>query len=192
MTEAATSSQPVACSRPLVLASLILTRPGPEGRASQQAVRATWARWHDPCEVRSYFVLGVSNGSLSTHASLDGDLLRVPAREGYTSISLKVLAALRWLDDGAGGTLPHGFRYVLKTDDDAWVCVGGVLRFLAQFPAVRYAGAPSGTRMRVRTSQTRKLHWLDHAYVETFAPQSKQPMSQQGKQPMQYYLPCTR
>lgn len=153
-----TGVNPLSC--PPELAVLILSRPTVKGGSQRQAARTTWAHWSDPCAVRFWFVLG--DGPIAT-PHVDGDVLRLAVPEGYTSISLKVVHALHWLVS----TMPS-FNYALKTDDDSFVCVGGLLRLLRGAPAtVLYAGKPNWQRHPVRTEQSgHKFH--DPAYLEAF------------------------
>ena len=150
------------CTQPLDLAVLILSRPTAEGAAQRETSRATWARWPDPCQVRFWFLLGADRynaehaqphatpmaaerrlNATASGVRVRGDELRVPYTEGYRRISLKVLAAMRWLMEEQ----PLRVRHVLKTDDDTFVCVGGVLRFVRAHQP-HYAGKPAGLSVR--------------------------------------------
>jgi hypothetical protein len=57
------------------------------------------------------------------------------SRDGYTRILHKVIGALRW-------ALVHlPFKYVLKTDDDSFVCAARLLELLRALPRERaYVG----------------------------------------------------
>lgn len=91
-------------------------------------------------------------------------MLHVDAPEGYGNISLKVIAGLRWLV-----RQPFTFGHVLKTDDDTFVCVGALLRFLLTNQPL-YAGlADHGTHQTPRRVITRHGHkWSDATYATVF------------------------
>ena len=90
------------------------------------------------------FVLG--GGNSSGAATAHNDTVVLDIGEGYSSLSLKVLAGFAW----ALGSAAPSFSHLLKTDDDSFVCVGGVLRWLERLPRRRrdslYAGSPLAQR----------------------------------------------
>lgn len=151
-----------ACTQ-LDLAVLILSTPTEAGAVARQATRQSWAHAlpNHPCASRYWFVLGRS-GYPSSDSSIgaDGDILRVDAPEGYRNVTLKVLASFRWLVREQ----PLPFSHVFKTDDDAFVCISGVLRVLHQHRPL-YAGL-AVPPMRVILTPGHK--WQDLAYARTF------------------------
>ena len=185
----ATMQSLTAC--PLELAVLILSRPGDAGAEQRQATRSAWAHWPDPCEARFWFLLGGA-----PTLSVADDVLYLPVPEGCkfptsaielpcpplhlpsvdrtissagalvdtdTKISLKVLHGFRWLVHQHGG-----FRHVLKTDDDSFVCVGSLLSLLRAAPSgMMYAGKPNWQHRKVRVTMA-SHKWYDAAYAETF------------------------
>ena len=150
------------CDRqPLDLAVLILSRPAEAGgTAAQEAVRAAWAHWPQPCVVRHWFLIGGA-----AHDHVRGDMLHVTAPEGYSKIFLKVLAGMRWLLRSRAHGGQHAFRFLLKTDDDAFVCLGGVLRFLAASLPL-YAGKPGGRNTTAHFKASHPFH--DPSYFRTY------------------------
>lgn len=132
---------------------LIMSRPTLSGAHARAVARQSWAHWRSPvCRVRFRFVLGHpaagadSSNSSEAHDERD-DVARLDVSEGYDSLGRKVLLALAW-------ALEHeSFSYLLKTDDDSYVCIGGLLRWLAaaqrddaEAAAWLYAGTPLAQR----------------------------------------------
>ncbi len=143
---------------------LILSRAGPEGKVRRDAVRNSWARHKaathrlspagsslgGPCSIRFFFVVGINPGSkeaeeershgggdgdysstTTLQAEAVGDMLRIPVAEGYRNISRKVTGAMAW----AAANPAADFRYLLKTDDDSYVCVS---KLLSQLQKIRF------------------------------------------------------
>ena len=86
------------------------------------------------CSVGFAFVLGTIPQAPPTDAlpaaraepTAEPDAVTLPGvAENYSALSLKVLRALRWALE------TRDFAYVLKTDDDSYVCLGAMLRWLA-------------------------------------------------------------
>ena len=115
----------------------------------REAVRSTWGTT-DPADARVLFVVSTNNTrSMSSGvASVDvsGDVVHVPGEEDYWQISWKVLLALEWALGAAD------FDYVLKTDDDSYVCVPGLLRWLTAHGSTEllYGGSPLMQRCAAR------------------------------------------
>mmetsp|Transcript_11739 Transcript_11739/g.19755 ORF Transcript_11739/g.19755 Transcript_11739/m.19755 type:complete len:445 (+) Transcript_11739:62-1396(+) len=107
---------------------LIMTRPGLEGAARRAALRKSWAIWKPPCSVLFRFMLGrLRKSNETSHVRLRSrrnDIVQLPVTEGYATLSRKVLLAMRWAHTRCS------FRFLLKTDDDSYVCIGGLLRWL--------------------------------------------------------------
>ena len=140
----------------LELAVLILSSP--KNGVARDAVRQAWAHAAPkscPCETRFWFVIGDTDRA--TRA--EGDLLLVNAAEGYRNVTRKVIAAFRWLLDQS-----ISVSYVFKTDDDAFVCTGGVMRMLRLHRPL-YAGIVMPHQKVI----TKPDHpWRDVAYSRTF------------------------
>jgi hypothetical protein len=127
-------------------------------------MRATWARHKASrrlpgkggvadreCSVRFVFVVGDASSppadgrsSAAAAAEASGDMLRVPVAEGYRRISDKVISALQWAAEDPTAEA----EYVLKTDDDSFVCVTRLLerlhRVRAGLAGDGFAQAPGG------------------------------------------------
>ena len=147
---------------------LILSTPTAAGATARAATRQAWA--HNlptrPCVARFWFVLGstghMSNSEVLSSGQLEreSDLLFVDAPEGYRNVTRKVLAAFDWLVHRQ----PMHFEYVFKTDDDAFICVGGLLRVLRRQRPL-YAGlAVPPQRVIVLPGH----RWQDLAYAKVF------------------------
>ena len=118
----------------LDLLVLILSLPTQNGTARRAAIRQSWAQPVAECSVGFAFVLGTIPPAPSVEVlpasraepTSEPDAVTLPGvAENYSTLSLKVLRALRWALD------TRDFAYVLKTDDDSYVCLGGMLRWLA-------------------------------------------------------------
>ena len=110
---------------------LIISRPTVEGALARSQLRQTWAHWDSPsCVVRFRYVLGRPPDRASDEvrllaaASREREALVVNASEGYSLLSHKVFAAFTLAVER------ESFAYLLKTDDDSYVCIGGMLRWL--------------------------------------------------------------
>lgn len=125
-------------SRELDLLVLALSQPTPEGSRRRAALRGAWARPLPQCAVGFAFVLGARDAAgrpPARRAADDRDLVVLPGlQESYANLSTKVLRAVRWAVE------QRSFAFVLKTDDDSYVCMGGLLRWLS---ALQLAASPS-------------------------------------------------
>lgn len=88
----------------------------------------------EPCSVRHLFVVG--GGSAPAHlagaqTAPDGDVLILPVPDGYRQIVHKVIGAVQWAVSSTR------FKYLLKTDDDSFVCVSRLLETLRTMPRRR-------------------------------------------------------
>eukprot|EP00965_Chrysotila_dentata_P093810 3100441-Pleurochrysis_carterae.AAC.2 len=134
-----------AATSTLDLLVLIFSRPDEHGRLRRASVRSSWASgWKGHGRVTIKFMLGRSVVANATVESQD-DLVLLPVPEGYAGLSRKVLSGMGW------AVANVRFRFLLKTDDDSFVCVGGLLRWLSD--AVKtsntsnlYAGVPLAQR----------------------------------------------
>ncbi|EOD04247.1 hypothetical protein EMIHUDRAFT_221381 [Emiliania huxleyi CCMP1516] len=141
------SSAPTMTSpdNPIHLLILVFSRPTERGAEQRAALRNAWAHDRRACGFFTVrFVLG--GGNSSGTATAHNDTVVLDVGEGYSSLSLKVLAGFAW----ALGSAAPSFSHLLKTDDDSFVCVGGVLRWLERLPRRRrdslYAGSPLAQR----------------------------------------------
>lgn len=138
----------------------------------RQAVRQSWAdedaRLGSPddgapsCSLRVIFVLGGSEAP-----TLRGDELSLPVEDGYRQLSQKVLGAMAWLLDSVA------FKFVLKTDDDSFVCLARLLALLHAFGGGGGRGLYLGAISKKHKVITNPRHehferWGDVEYVELF------------------------
>lgn len=154
-------------SRSVDLVVLILTSRnkelGPGKR--RDAVRRAWAHESNlgtagdadgtGCAVRFLFVMG---GGKRAHV-WQSDMLVLPVADGYRQITQKVLVAFEW-------TVRHvAFKYLLKTDDDSFVCLARLLELLRPLPRLAlYLGAVNRNHAVIM----KRHRWADKEYVKIF------------------------
>ena len=101
----------------------------------------------------------------STARMVAPDVLELPVEDGYRELTHKVLGALRW-------AVQHTrFRYLLKTDDDSFVCVARLLEVLRPLPRERlYLGALNAHHHVITQGKAARQYerWKDPAYVALF------------------------
>ena len=137
----------------------------------REAVRRSWAHTSselgvadasaaERCSLRHVFVVG---GSKKPAHLWSHDVLVLPVADGYRQIVHKVIGALRWLI----GSLP--FKYVLKTDDDSFVCTARLLELLRPLPRRKlYLGVINPHHKVITSGPTTYERWRDSTYVELF------------------------
>ena len=107
----------------------------------------------------------VVGGGQSTARMVAPDVLELPVEDGYRELTHKVLGALRW----SLTQLP--FKYLLKTDDDSFVCVARLLEVLRPLPRERlYLGALNAHHHVITQGKAARQYerWKDPAYVALF------------------------
>lgn len=138
------------------------------------AVRRSWARVttelgtadaraSERCSVRYIFVVG--SGRQPEPRMLASDVLELPVEDGYRQITHKVLGALRWAVERTR------FRYLLKTDDDSFVCVARLLELLRPLKRERlYLGVVNQRHHVITAGRAAKQYerWKDPSYVQLF------------------------
>jgi hypothetical protein len=102
-----------------------------ENEVRRHALRHSWAKKRgESCSV--LFVLIFADGSLDEplvkRTSSHMLELTVPTAEAYLNLPSKVLMAFSWIAEHLS------FKYLLKTDDDSYACVGGLLHQLEHLP----------------------------------------------------------
>lgn len=143
---------------------------GPAKR--REAVRESWATPSselgaagapaaERCSVRYLFVVGGGKGKAHVWGE---DVLVLPADDGYRQIAQKVLGALSWAIEHAP------FKYVLKTDDDSFVCVSRLLELLRGSARERlYMGVVNRNHKVVTSpSDPQYERWRDPLYTSLF------------------------
>lgn len=141
----------------------------------REAVRRSWVRdlatselgaaeaiASELCSMRHYFVVG--GGKRAVHLWHD-DVIVLPVADGYTEIVHKVIGALRW-------ALVHcPAKYLLKTDDDSFVCAARLIELLRTVPRERAYLGVINQHHHVITDQQRDERyerWRDREYVRLF------------------------
>lgn len=143
----------------------------------RQAVRASWASHTahlgaadaattELCSVKPLFVVG--GGKARAHVRSDAagneDLLVLPVPDGYRQITQKVVAAFAWV------TSTLQFKYVLKTDDDSFICLARLLELLRPMArgAVYLGVANRHHSVVLQPSNPQYMRWRDAEYVALF------------------------
>jgi len=113
------------------------------------------------CSVRYLFVLG---GARMQRVGGD-DLLLLPVEDGYRQISHKVIGAMRYISE----TIE--FKYLLKTDDDSFVCLARLLEMLRLQPRTDlYLGVLNKNHSVVNDPLSANYErWRDLEYIEIFS-----------------------
>ena len=122
------------------------------------------------CSVRTFFVLG---GAKQPRVGGD-DLLLLPVGDRYRQISQKVIAAMRWVVEHLS------FKYLLKTDDDSFVCLSRLLEMLRAQPRQwMYLGTLNKNHSVITDPRHADYdRWRDPDYAQLFARQVYLPYMQ--------------
>ena len=128
-----------------------------EAEERRRAIRHTWLREEDlraSGVQRHYFVLGCQSGAGCCCAHVDGDMLSVPASEGFFNLVHKLLEAFEFVLTQA---LP--FDLLLKADDDSFVNLPRLHEWaLRHLKPMLYAGHP-GMQRCPRVEDVPTLEW---------------------------------
>lgn len=125
---------PSVCGRAGPVALLVLVTSGLQHAERRRAIRQTWGSSQEQRRhgMRLVFLLGTSDRaqpgletSLTAEADHHGDIVREDFLDSYQNLTLKTLAGIKWASDYCGTA-----RFVLKTDDDMYVNVGGLTEYL--------------------------------------------------------------
>ncbi|XP_020855044.1 beta-1,3-galactosyltransferase 4 [Phascolarctos cinereus] len=116
---------------------LILVSTAPEHQEQRDAIRASWGGLQEIQGhlVRTLFILGEPDNShggnikevLKWEAQIEGDIVQAAFTDSYRNLTLKTLSGLAW----AARYCPN-VHYVLKTDDDVYINVPGLVAELDQ------------------------------------------------------------
>ncbi|XP_063226361.1 beta-1,3-galactosyltransferase 5-like [Bacillus rossius redtenbacheri] len=110
---------------------LILVTSAPDHGRHRMAIRFTWGHFSLRKDVAVGFFLGAVEGddarqkAVLEEADLYGDVVQSRNADGYRRLPLKTLSLLQWVDAHCAGA-----RFVLKTDDDMFINVEELLRFV--------------------------------------------------------------
>ncbi|XP_066476746.1 UDP-GalNAc:beta-1,3-N-acetylgalactosaminyltransferase 1-like [Tiliqua scincoides] len=112
---------------------VILVTSKPTDVKARQAIRLTWGSkkswWGN--QVLTLFLLGhgVERDDLSLSVEdesiLYGDIIRQDFLDTYDNLTLKTIMAFRWVTEFCSSA-----RYVMKTDSDAFINTGNLVKFL--------------------------------------------------------------
>ena len=142
----------------------------------RESVRRSWAfpmailgapnaTAEEHCSMRHLFVVGGGTGAAHLGSpSGESDVLVLPVADGYRQIAHKVLASLQW------AVSQVRFRYLLKTDDDSYVCASRLLELLHPMPRAQlYLGVVNRDH-KVIMAKGRTLYerWRDPTYIRLF------------------------
>ena len=119
--------------------ALVLSSDSIHARAIRQRIRASWMAAL-PATMRALFVIGgLTDGVARVNGSLvNGDELFLATDDSYAGLAAKVLDALAWAERHS-----DSFDYLLKVDDDTFVCPTMVVEWLQGQRRDRlYAGQP--------------------------------------------------
>jgi len=103
----------------------------------REAIRETWwAAGHSSSHrVVLKFVVGTATEEQPQCPDCDyPDMLQVPVKESYKGLLDKLLHFVVWV---MGGGVPS-FRYLMKADDDTYICLPGLLSALEKAPPLRH------------------------------------------------------
>jgi hypothetical protein len=118
------------------MSMLVAVTSAPGNDALRDTIRRTWMRRAARLAPRWRLVFVI--GRPGQPASLEGDTLWIDLEESYEHLPRKTHATIRWfLDNG-------GFDLLFKTDDDCYVNVWELARFVPG--ALEYFGGISGRR----------------------------------------------
>lgn len=111
---------------------LILITSKRANMESRMAIRNTWGKLGNRMDVSMAFVLGdglddVLSLSLSEENYEYGDLIRGNFLDTYTNLTLKTISYLEWVDKYCNRA-----KYILKTDDDVFINVPRLMKFLSK------------------------------------------------------------
>lgn len=135
-----TNPGPSVCGQAGPVSLLVLVTSGLQHGERRRAIRETWGSRQEQRQhgMRLVFLLGTSDPpplgletSLTAEAARHGDIVREDFLDSYQNLTLKTLAGIKWASEYCGTV-----RFVLKTDDDMYVNIGGLLDYLtAEFSA---------------------------------------------------------
>lgn len=113
------------------------------GSTRLEAIRESWAAPQaedTACSVMHLFVHSTPGPSVRHQRTADQVSLFLNTTDTYERLPVKVIGSFQWLNAHVR------FKYVLKTDDDAWVCTHALLSTLARFPRTRLYWGKMNTR----------------------------------------------
>ena len=114
------------CS-PVFLLILVASRTA--NRKQRDLIRTTWAQQSRSQEVGTIFILGrnhIAADSVILHESEKyHDIVQFDFLDTYKNLTIKTVSALKWAKYNCPSV-----RYILKTDDDTFNNIPGILKFI--------------------------------------------------------------
>ncbi|KAJ8881922.1 hypothetical protein PR048_018408 [Dryococelus australis] len=120
-----------------LLRVVILVTSAPDHERHRMAIRYTWGHFSTRRDVVIAFFLGAVESitrqkALQEESDMYGDMIQSQNVDRYRRLPLKTLSLLQWVDEHCPGA-----RFVLKTDDDMFINVPELLRFVEERDAAR-------------------------------------------------------
>ncbi|XP_068140863.1 uncharacterized protein [Drosophila tropicalis] len=111
---------------------LVLITSAQSHAEARMSIRQTWGHYGTRRDIGMAFVLGrgtndTINKALTQENYMYGDLIRGSFIDSYNNLTLKTLSSLEWADRHCSRA-----KYILKTDDDMFINVPKLLKFLDQ------------------------------------------------------------
>ncbi|XP_050520863.1 beta-1,3-galactosyltransferase 6-like isoform X2 [Daktulosphaira vitifoliae] len=129
-----------------------------ENHDKRIAIRETWAQTKE--NIRVLFILSKNQHNISlknmleNEKSIYNDILEVNVPETYNSLSIKLLEALKHIDN-------LDFQYLLKCDDDSFVDLTGIVQELNKLPKKKlYWGYFNGIANVKKSGKWKESEWI--------------------------------
>ncbi|ALC38722.1 CG8668 [Drosophila busckii] len=111
---------------------LVLITSAQSHAEARMSIRQTWGHYGTRRDIGMAFVLGrgtneTLNQALTDENYMYGDLIRGNFIDSYNNLTLKTMSSLEWADQYC-----QRAKYILKTDDDMFINVPKLLKFLKQ------------------------------------------------------------
>ncbi|ODN06437.1 Beta-1,3-galactosyltransferase 1 [Orchesella cincta] len=108
----------------------ILITSAPGHFSARDAIRLTWGHYAQRLDVSMAFIIGKTENEtildgIETEKRLYDDLIVANFVDSYDNLTLKTMSSLEWID-----TYCNQSEFVLKTDDDMFINVPNLLKFI--------------------------------------------------------------
>ena len=130
---------------------LVYVHSAPDHYVKRLLLRQTWAKplLYD-LDIRLAFFVGRRSGdsvleqAVRLEAAQFGDIIQADFEDSYRNLTLKAISAVTWISRYCNQT-----RYVLKTDDDAYVNMRALLRHLGMYSQGRIYSKPGPVQKKM-------------------------------------------
>ncbi|KAH8409320.1 hypothetical protein KR222_000203 [Zaprionus bogoriensis] len=134
------------------------------------AIRQTWGHFGTRRDIAMAFVLGRGHNesvdqALTQENSMYGDLIRGSFIDSYYNLTLKTISMLEWTDRHCDRA-----KYVLKTDDDMFINVPRLMKFLGDRDKKRTIYGRLAKRWTAVRNVKSKYYVSHEEYPKTFYP----------------------